>query len=75
MDRGRTGHGVARLRRAPDGKRVGRGQYVRLEEFDVAEVAVEVVHSWQRHGVGTARTEALPERAVEVSYSMFAGAA
>jgi len=48
---------------------------VRLEEFDVAEVAVEVVHSWQRHGVGTARTEALPERAVEVSYSMFAGAA
>jgi RimJ/RimL family protein N-acetyltransferase len=42
---------------------IGVARYVRLEEFDVAEVAVEVVDGWQRRGVGTALMVALVERA------------
>ena len=42
---------------------IGIARYVRLDEFDVAEVAIEVVDGWQRHGVGTALMVALTERA------------
>jgi RimJ/RimL family protein N-acetyltransferase len=42
---------------------IGIARYVRLEEFDVAEVAIEVVDSWQHRGVGTALMAALAERA------------
>jgi RimJ/RimL family protein N-acetyltransferase len=42
---------------------VGVAEYVRLEAFDVAEVAVAVVDRWQRHGVGHALLEALRVRA------------
>jgi RimJ/RimL family protein N-acetyltransferase len=42
---------------------IGIAHYFRLEEFDVAEVAVEVVDSWQRRGVGQAIVSALSERA------------
>lgn len=43
---------------------IGIARYVRLDEFDVAEVAVEVVDGWQRRGVGTALMSALYERAI-----------
>lgn len=31
---------------------IGVAEYVRLERFDEAEIAVAVVDGWQRHGVG-----------------------
>jgi RimJ/RimL family protein N-acetyltransferase len=42
---------------------IGIARYVRLEEFDAAEVAIEVVDGWQDRGVGTALMLALSERA------------
>jgi hypothetical protein len=33
---------------------VGVAEYVRLEDFDLAEVAIAVVDAWQRQGVGQA---------------------
>jgi RimJ/RimL family protein N-acetyltransferase len=42
---------------------IGIARYVRLSEFDAAEVAIEVVDGWQRHGVGTALLDALTARA------------
>jgi len=42
---------------------IGVARYVRLDEFDAAEVAIEVVDGWQRLGVGTALLVALTERA------------
>jgi RimJ/RimL family protein N-acetyltransferase len=42
---------------------IGIARYIRLEEFDAAELAVEVVDGWQRRGVGTALLAALTERA------------
>jgi RimJ/RimL family protein N-acetyltransferase len=42
---------------------IGIARYVRMDEFDVAELAVEVVDGWQRQGVGTALLVALSERA------------
>jgi len=42
---------------------IGIARYVRLDEFDMAEVAIEVVDGWQRQGVGTALMVALTERA------------
>ena len=43
---------------------VGVGRYIRGEEFDLAEVAVEVVDLWQRQGVGRALMLALRDRAI-----------
>lgn len=48
---------------APPRAPVGSARYVRLEDFDAAEVAVEVVDGWQRRGVGTALVDALRDRA------------
>jgi RimJ/RimL family protein N-acetyltransferase len=42
---------------------IGIARYVRLEEFDMAEVAIEVVDSWQHRGVGGALMTALTVRA------------
>jgi RimJ/RimL family protein N-acetyltransferase len=42
---------------------IGIARYVRLDEFDVAEVAIEVIDEWQHRGVGTALLTALTERA------------
>jgi GNAT superfamily N-acetyltransferase len=42
---------------------IGIARYVRLDEFDAAEVAIEVVDGWQRRGVGTALLAALQARA------------
>jgi len=53
---------------------IGIARYVRLEEFDTAELAVEVVDGWQRHGVGTALLEALTERAARAGIARFQAA-
>ena len=50
---------------------VGIARYVRLAEFDQAEVAIAVVDEWQRHGVGTALLAALTERAVRAGIRRF----
>jgi len=42
---------------------IGIARYIRLDEFDAAEVAVEVVDGWQHRGVGIALLAALTERA------------
>jgi RimJ/RimL family protein N-acetyltransferase len=42
---------------------IGIARYVRLDDFDTAEVALEVVDEWQHHGVGTALMVAVSERA------------
>jgi acetyltransferase len=42
---------------------IGIARYVRLDDFEAAEVAVEVVDSWQRQGVGRALIARLTERA------------
>jgi acetyltransferase len=42
---------------------VGVAEYVRLDSFDVAEVAIAVVDRWQHRGVGHALMEALRTRA------------
>jgi GNAT superfamily N-acetyltransferase len=48
---------------APPRAPIGIARYVRLEDFEAAEVAVEVVDEWQHRGVGTALLGALTERA------------
>ena len=50
---------------------VGIGRYVRADEFDVAEVAIEVVDGWQRQGVGRALMLALRERALASGIEFF----
>jgi RimJ/RimL family protein N-acetyltransferase len=50
---------------------IGIARYVRLDDFDVAEVAVEVVDRWQRRGVGTALVQALRERALRAGIRTF----
>jgi RimJ/RimL family protein N-acetyltransferase len=42
---------------------IGIARYVRLEQFDLAEVAIEVVDGWQHRGVGSALMAALSARA------------
>jgi GNAT superfamily N-acetyltransferase len=42
---------------------VGMAEYIRLDSFDVAEVAIAVVDRWQHHGVGHALMAALRSRA------------
>ena len=42
---------------------IGIARYIRLDEFDTAELAIEVVDGWQRRGVGIALLVALMERA------------
>jgi acetyltransferase len=51
---------------------VGVAEYIRLETFDVAEVAVAVVDRWQHHGVGHALVEALRARAFAAGVRHFA---
>ena len=50
---------------------IGIARYVRMKEFDEAEVAIEVVDGWQRHGVGTALMAALTERAMRAGIFRF----
>ena len=55
------------LPRAP----IGVAEYVRLEEFDAAEVAVAIVDRWQRQGVGHALIAALRARALGAGIRRF----
>lgn len=50
---------------------VGVAEYIRLAEFDVAEVAIAVVDQWQRLGVGQALVEALRARALAAGVRHF----
>ena len=42
---------------------IGIARYIRLDDFDAAEVAIEVADGWQHQGVGIALLVALTERA------------
>jgi GNAT superfamily N-acetyltransferase len=42
---------------------IGIARYVRLDDFEAAEVAIEVVDGWQHQGVGSALMALLVERA------------
>ena len=46
-----------------DGRRVGVARYVRLEDPQVAEIAVTIVDDWQGRGLGTELLARLSERA------------
>lgn len=51
---------------------VGVTEYVRLDDFDVAEPAIAVVDGWQRHGIGRELLLALGARAVHAGIRRFA---
>jgi RimJ/RimL family protein N-acetyltransferase len=50
---------------------VGLAEYVRLEQFDVAELAISVNDGWQRRGIGRALARALRARAVGAGIRRF----
>jgi RimJ/RimL family protein N-acetyltransferase len=50
---------------------VGLAEYVRLEQFDVAELAISVNDGWQRRGVGRALARALRARALRAGIRRF----
>jgi RimJ/RimL family protein N-acetyltransferase len=50
---------------------LGTARYVRLDEFDVADIAVEVVDEWQRRGVGGALMRELRTRALRAGIRQF----
>lgn len=50
---------------------VGVTEYIRLGDFDVAEPAIVVVDTWQRHGVGRALMLALGTRAFQAGIRRF----
>ena len=52
-------------------KPIGVAEYVRLERFDRAELAVAVVDEWQRRGVGKALLGALRARAMAAGVRQF----
>jgi RimJ/RimL family protein N-acetyltransferase len=50
---------------------LGTARYVRLNEFDVADIAVEVADEWQRRGVGRALMRELRARALPAGIRHF----
>jgi RimJ/RimL family protein N-acetyltransferase len=50
---------------------IGIARYVRLDDFEAAEVAIEVIDGWQRVGVGTALLIALTKRATRAGIRRF----
>ena len=50
---------------------IGLTEYVRLDAFDEAELAVAVVDAWQRRGIGSALATALRERALAAGVRRF----
>jgi acetyltransferase len=50
---------------------LGTARYVRVDDFDVADIAVEVVDEWQRHGVGLALVSELRARALRAGIRRF----
>jgi RimJ/RimL family protein N-acetyltransferase len=54
---------------------IGVAEYVRLAEFDEAEIAVAVVDGWQRQGVGAELVRALRARALNAGIRHFTATA
>ena len=57
---------------------IGLAEYMRLDAFDEAELAIVVVDAWQRRGIGSALATALRDRALAAGVrrfnaTMFAG--
>ena len=50
---------------------VGLAEYVRLDDFDAAELAISVNDGWQRRGVGRALARALRARAMAAGIRRF----
>jgi GNAT superfamily N-acetyltransferase len=51
---------------------IGIGRYVRLDDdYEAAEIAIAVVDTWQRHGVGTALLETLRDHAIRAGIRHF----
>jgi RimJ/RimL family protein N-acetyltransferase len=50
---------------------IGISRYVRRDDFDAADIAIEVVDDWQRRGVGTALLLALRDRALAAGVRRF----
>jgi RimJ/RimL family protein N-acetyltransferase len=51
---------------------IGIARYVRIEpDFDLAEIAIEVVDAWQRRGIGTALAVSLSDRALAAGIRRF----
>jgi acetyltransferase len=50
---------------------VGVAEYARGDDFEEAELAMAVADDWQRHGVGSALSDALRERALAAGIRRF----
>jgi acetyltransferase len=50
---------------------VGVSEYVRLEHFDTAELAISVIDGWQRRGVGAMMLHGLRDRALAAGIRRF----
>jgi RimJ/RimL family protein N-acetyltransferase len=50
---------------------IGIARYVRGDEFDAADIAIEIVDAWQRRGVGSALLLALRDRAIAAGVRRF----
>jgi acetyltransferase len=50
---------------------VGLSEYIRLERFDTAELAISVIDAWQRHGIGIELLLRLRERALAAGIRRF----
>jgi acetyltransferase len=50
---------------------IGLVEYVRLDEFDTAELAISVVDAWQKRGVGRELARALRDRALKAGIRRF----
>jgi RimJ/RimL family protein N-acetyltransferase len=50
---------------------LGTARYVRGERFDTAELAIEVIDTWQRHGIGSQLVGALRTRALATGIRRF----
>ena len=66
--------GLIALRSTPRAP-VGIAEYVRLEDFETAELGVAVVDDWQHRGVGRALIGVLRERALAAGIRRFSATA
>jgi RimJ/RimL family protein N-acetyltransferase len=58
---------------APSGELIGVARYIRVDQTEIAEVAVTIVDEWQQRGVGSEILRCLATRAREVGVKSFVG--